>query len=91
MWRTFLTEERELVHGIEQVNAGLARITSPAVVIADPADTMIPVATAHALAERIPNSRLVLISGGGHHLPRRMPIAIANEIAVLADSLSLRP
>lgn len=88
MWRTFLTEERELVHGIGTINAGLGRISSPTVVIADETDTMIPVETAHALAEQIPNARLVLVSGAGHHLPRRMPNAVADEIADLAASLS---
>jgi len=88
MWRTFLTEQRELVRGLDALSAGLGHITAPTVVIADPADKMIPVATAHALHAGIPGARLVLVREGGHHLPRRFPKIVADEITRLAESLS---
>jgi pimeloyl-ACP methyl ester carboxylesterase len=87
MWRTFLTEQRALVSGLDQLSACLGRIAAPTVVITDPADKMIPLATAHALCDRMPRARLVLVDEGGHHLPRRMPKLIAAEIARLAESL----
>jgi len=88
MWRTFLTEQRALVRGLDQLNTRLDQIAAPTVVIADPADKMIPLATAYALHDRIPRARLVLVGEGGHHLPRRIPKIIAAEIALLAESLS---
>lgn len=87
MWRTFLTEQRELVRTLDHLDARLEMITAPSVVIADPVDKMIPLATAHALSTRIPQSRLVLVGEGGHHLPRRVPQTIAEEITRLAESL----
>ncbi len=88
MWRTFLTEQRELVHKLEALNACLERVAAPAVIIADPADKMIPVATARALHDRIQHSRLELIEGGGHHLPRRNPSAVADAITRLSAALT---
>jgi pimeloyl-ACP methyl ester carboxylesterase len=87
MWRTFLTEQRELVSGLEQLDSYLDRIAAPSVVIADPADKMIPIATSHALNDRLHDSRLVLVGEGGHQLPRRTPQVIAEEITRLASSL----
>ena len=87
MWRTFLTEQRELVHGLDQLDACLEQIAVPSVVIGDPADKMIPIATAHALSARLPHARLVLVGEGGHNLPRRIPQIIAEEIADFAESL----
>jgi len=46
MWRTFLTEQRELVHGLGQLDACLEQISAPSIVMADPADKMIPIVTA---------------------------------------------
>ena len=90
MWRTFLTEQRELVRGVERLTALLSQIIAPTVVIADPADRMIPLATAHALSEGISQARLVLVRQGGHHLPRRIPRIVADEITLLAESLDGR-
>jgi pimeloyl-ACP methyl ester carboxylesterase len=87
MWRTFLTEQRELVRGLDQLTALLGQVAAPTVVVADPADRMIPVTTAHALRDQLPKARLVLVAKGGHHLPRRAPVVIAQEIARLADAL----
>jgi pimeloyl-ACP methyl ester carboxylesterase len=36
MWRTFLTEQRELVHHLADLNATLGQILTPTVIIADP-------------------------------------------------------
>jgi pimeloyl-ACP methyl ester carboxylesterase len=87
MWRTFLTEQRELVHHLDTLEARLGQTQVPALVIADPADKMIPVATARALAAALPQARLVLVPEGGHHLPRRNPQAVADEVLRFIDSL----
>lgn len=88
MWRTFLTEQRGLVRGLDQVNTLLSQVRVPTVVIADPADKMIPLATAYALRDGVPGARLVLVGEGGHHLPRRVPLIIAAEISRLVESLA---
>jgi pimeloyl-ACP methyl ester carboxylesterase len=87
MWRTFLTEQRELVYSLDRLAARLPDIVAPTQVIADPADKMIPVATAYALRDRLPHARLVLVAEGGHNLPRRTPQIIADEIARFVESL----
>jgi pimeloyl-ACP methyl ester carboxylesterase len=89
MWRTFLTEQRELTRGLDELDGYLERIAVPSVVLADPADKMIPIATSHALNDRLQHSRLVLVGEGGHHLPRRTPQVVADEISRLAESLDL--
>jgi pimeloyl-ACP methyl ester carboxylesterase len=87
MWRTFLTEQRELVRGVRDLDAQLELITAPTLVIADPADKMIPVATAHALVDRLPDARLVLADRGGHNLPRRAPRELAAQIVAFVQTL----
>lgn len=88
MWRTFLTEQRALVHGIDALNATLPHINTPSLVIADPADKMIPIATAYAIADRLPHAELVLAERRtGHHLPRRAARMLADEIERFVDSI----
>ena len=48
--------------------------------IADPADQVVPVRTSHRLAGLLPDARLLLVKGAGHHLPRRAPRAVADAI-----------
>jgi pimeloyl-ACP methyl ester carboxylesterase len=85
MWRTFLTEQRSLVRGLDELNGLLGEIAAPTVVIADPADKTIRFATAEALRDQVRGARLVPVGEGGHHLPRRVPKIIAAEIARLAE------
>lgn len=87
MWRTFLTEQRALVRGVDALDDYIERTTAPTVVIADRSDRMVPMTTAKALHERLATSRLVVTSGGGHHLPRRRPAVIADEIRRLAATV----
>ena len=90
MWRTFLIEQRELVHNLDRLEARLLLVKAPTLILADPADKMIPVATAYALQKGLPNARVVLIGEGGHNLPRRNPEAIASEIARFCTALPPR-
>ena len=71
MWRTFLTEQRALVQELAGLTASLPGITQPVLLVADPADTLIPVRATEQLAELLPNARVQLLSKIGHHLPRR--------------------
>jgi pimeloyl-ACP methyl ester carboxylesterase len=80
MWRTFLLEQREIVRNLDRLVANLDRVVAPCVIVADPGDTLIPIATARALHARLAGSVLVLADHGGHNLARRNPQAIASEI-----------
>jgi 3-oxoadipate enol-lactonase len=87
MWRTFLTEQRDFVHGVSALEDVIDEVRVPSLVLADPADTLIPVATAYALQARLPASELKLIDFGGHSLHRRNPEAVACAIAGFTAAL----
>jgi pimeloyl-ACP methyl ester carboxylesterase len=55
--------------------------------LADPADQIVPIMTAQRLASELPHARLRLISDAGHHLPRRAPDAVAEAIAGFVAAL----
>jgi pimeloyl-ACP methyl ester carboxylesterase len=92
LWRTFLIEQRALLRELKELEAAAESIRVPALLIADPADRVVPVKTSHRLAEMLPDARLMLVSGTGHHLPRRAPRAVADAIAeFLAELDDARP
>ncbi|HEY0936460.1 MAG TPA: alpha/beta fold hydrolase [Trebonia sp.] len=80
LWRTFLTEQRALLRELAELTEAAASVQVPVLLIADPADQVVPVRTAHRLAEMLPDSRLQLVTGVGHHLPRRAPRVVADAI-----------
>ncbi len=86
IWRTFLTEQRDLVHHEADLDAAAARVTVPTLILADPDDDVVPIATARALHERIPGSRLQLIEDGGHSLPRTKPAEVAAALVDFVES-----
>jgi pimeloyl-ACP methyl ester carboxylesterase len=55
--------------------------------LADPADQIVPIMTAQRLVSELPDACLRLISDAGHHLPRRAPGAVAEAIAGFVASL----
>jgi pimeloyl-ACP methyl ester carboxylesterase len=59
----------------------------PVLLIADPADRVVPVQTSRRLAEMLPDSRLLLLAGVGHHLPRRAPRAVADAITAFLAAI----
>ena len=65
-----------------------------ALLLTDPKDTLVPVGTARRLAEALPDARLQLVEGVGHHLPRRAHAAVADAVtaflAAVDSSSSLR-
>jgi len=87
LWRTFLTEQRALVHEADDLAAMAPSIGVPVLLLADPQDTMVPVSTARTLRRLLPDSALSLLNGPGHHLPLRAPDLVAAEIAVFIESL----
>jgi 3-oxoadipate enol-lactonase len=81
LWRTFLTEQRAMVREADQLTSVLPGIRVPVLLLADPRDIVVPVATARRLERALPEARLQLIRGSGHDLPRRAPGRVANAIA----------
>jgi putative heme transporter len=90
LWRAFLTEQRALLNEVAELEALLPSIAVPVLLLADPADQIVPIMTANRLVSELPDARLRLISNAGHHLPRRAPGAVAEAItqflAALDDS-----
>jgi pimeloyl-ACP methyl ester carboxylesterase len=86
-WRAFLTEQRALLSGLAELEGALPAITVPVLLLADPADQIVPIMTAQRLASELPHARLRLISDAGHHLPRRAPDAVAEAIAGFVAAL----
>src|SRR5580700_657413 len=81
LWSTFLTEQRALLRELDELEDALASVRAPVLVLADPKDTVVPFETARRLARALPDARLQLVEGAGHHLPRRAPAVVADAIA----------
>ena len=63
LWRTFLTEQRALLFELAELEAAAESVRVPVLLIADPADRVVPVKTSHRLANMLPDSRLILVEG----------------------------
>jgi pimeloyl-ACP methyl ester carboxylesterase/uncharacterized membrane protein YbhN (UPF0104 family) len=87
LWRTFLAEQRALLRELDQLERALPAIGVPVLVLADPRDTLIPVETTRRLAQSLPDARLQLIYGAGHHLPRRAAGTVAEAISAFLISM----
>jgi pimeloyl-ACP methyl ester carboxylesterase/uncharacterized membrane protein YbhN (UPF0104 family) len=83
LWSTFLTEQRALLRELDELEAALPSVRAPVLVLADPKDTIVPFETARRLVRGLPDARLQLVEGAGHHLPRRAPEAVADAIVAL--------
>jgi len=91
LWRSFLTEQRALVSELGGLTAALPDVVAPTLLIADPRDTLVPVRTTHRLAAALPDARVELVSGTGHHLPQRGAPAVAAAIVRFLAALDSRP
>ena len=91
LWRTFLTEQRSLTSELADLTASLPHVKQPVLLLADPEDTLVPVTTAYQLAAALPDARIELVHGTGHHLPRRgAPQTAERIIQFLADLDAIR-
>ena len=70
LWRTFLTEQRALLRELGELESAIPSVQAPVLLLADPEDTQVPVGTARRLVQTLPDARLQLVQGAGHHLPR---------------------
>jgi uncharacterized protein (TIRG00374 family) len=87
LWRAFLTEQRALLSELAELEAALPSIAVPVLLLADPADPIVPIMTAQRLATELPAARLRLVTHASHHLPRRAPGAVAEAIAGFLASI----
>src|SRR5690242_776012 len=81
LWRTFLAEQRALLRELGELEHAIPSVQPPVLLLADPQDALVPVDTGRRLARALPDARLQLVPGAGHHLPRRAPDAVADAIA----------
>ena len=91
LWRTFLTEQRALTGELGELTAALAAVRQPVLLVADPRDMVVPVRTSRELAAVLPDARLQLVPGPGHHLPRRGAPQTAAAIMDFLAELDARP
>jgi pimeloyl-ACP methyl ester carboxylesterase len=89
LWRTFLTEQRALLCELGELEHALASVRAPVLVLADPSDTVVPFETARRLARALPEARLQLVKGAGHHLPRRAPEVVADAIVAFLTAAQI--
>jgi pimeloyl-ACP methyl ester carboxylesterase len=57
-------------------------------VLADPKDAVVPFRTARRLTRALPDARLMLVEGAGHHLPRRAHAVVADAIVAFLSTAS---
>jgi 3-oxoadipate enol-lactonase len=88
-WRTFLAEQRALVRELGQLVAAVPLVQAPVLLLTDPADRLVPTGTARHLTMTLPDARLQLVEGAGHHLPRRAPDVVANALMAFLGSLAI--
>ena len=79
--RVFIDQQRAVL-GRSDRRAELNTITCPTLVVGSTEDTITPPKLSHDLAHRLPDGRLVLITGSGHFTPLEKPVEAA---AALAD------
>jgi pimeloyl-ACP methyl ester carboxylesterase len=87
LWRTFLAEQRALLGELDGLMSALPSIRVPVLVLADPDDAVVPIATAHRLAQALPDARLQMVEGAGHHLPRRAASVVSQAIEAFVTTV----
>jgi pimeloyl-ACP methyl ester carboxylesterase/uncharacterized membrane protein YbhN (UPF0104 family) len=87
VWRTFLAEQRALLRELGELEHAIRSVQAPVLLLADPHDILVPLDTARRLAGALPDARLQLVEGAGHHLPRRAPGAVADAIVAFLASV----
>ena len=90
LWRSFLAEQRALVRELGGLTAALPAVAQPVLLVADPHDMIVPVRSTRRLAAALPDARVQMLDGPGHHLPRRAAPQIAAAIAEFLGTLDNR-
>jgi pimeloyl-ACP methyl ester carboxylesterase len=90
LWRSFLTEQRALVRELGGLTAALPAVAQPVLLVADPRDMIVPVRSTRRLAAALPDTRIQMLDGPGHHLPCRAAPQIAAAITGFLGTLDNR-
>jgi pimeloyl-ACP methyl ester carboxylesterase len=90
LWRTFLIEQRALLRELGELESAIPSVQAPVLLLADPEDTQVPLGTAIRLAQTLPDARLKLVHGAGHHLPRRAADVVADAIVTFLATVEER-
>jgi len=90
LWRTFLTEQRALLRELGELESAIPSVQAPVLLLTDPADIQVPIGTARRLVQTLPDARLQLVQGAGHHLPRRAPDVVADAIVTFLATVEAR-
>ena len=91
VWRAFLTEQRALLSELAELETALPAIGAPVLLLADPADQIVPIMTAQRLVSELPDARLRLVANAGHHLPGRAPAAVVEAITGFLAAIDAQP
>jgi pimeloyl-ACP methyl ester carboxylesterase len=83
LWRSFLVEQRALVHQLALLDGALSTVDTPVRVVAGTEDPVIPRRTVQAIQRRVPAAVVSWVDGAGHQLPLRSPGPVADAIGAL--------
>jgi pimeloyl-ACP methyl ester carboxylesterase len=78
--RSFVVEQRALVHEIGDVESALGLVQVPTVVISGAWDVVVPVSVATSIATAVAGSELVTVARTGHFVPRDAPRVVADAV-----------
>jgi pimeloyl-ACP methyl ester carboxylesterase len=79
-WRSFHLEQRTMLAETPRLEAALATISVPTIVLHGTRDSVVRPAAGRALAERLGNATLEPVAGQGHLLPQRAPDLVARAV-----------
>ena len=82
-WRSFVVEQRAMVHQLPLLDGALSAVDCPIRIVAGTEDPAIPRRTVEAIAERVPGTVVSWVDGAGHELPLRAPDQVAAAIRAL--------
>jgi 2-hydroxymuconate-semialdehyde hydrolase len=78
---SFMVEQRALFDELDAIVARVGDVRAATIVVTGDRDRLVPLATASALAEPVPDARLRIVPGAGHPLPVFAPEAVVRAVA----------
>jgi len=79
-WRSFVLEQRVLIHDLPVLEQQLERISAPTTILTGSRDEVVPLESLQLLATQIPGAELVILDHAGHLLPLRHAEQVAANI-----------
>jgi pimeloyl-ACP methyl ester carboxylesterase len=80
IWRSFVVEQRALVHEIADVEAALPLVHVPTVVVSGTWDVVVVPSVATSVAAAIAGAQLVTVARTGHFVPRDAPSVVDRAV-----------